>query len=106
MKNILLTRIVFFTPLFFRAEAQQLMEDMQYLENLGPLPDVPTTVLTSIRQDENLDQLDRQRWADAHALLGAGLTDFQHILTQRSGHYIQVEEPDLVLSAINELLKE
>jgi hypothetical protein len=36
--------------------------------------------------------------------LKVGLTDFTHITTVNSGHYIQLEEPELVLSNIKLLL--
>ncbi|WP_411030728.1 hypothetical protein [Spongiimicrobium sp. 3-5] len=36
--------------------------------------------------------------------LGADVTNFTHITTENSGHYIQVEEPQLVLDAITTLL--
>ncbi len=65
------------------------------------MPNVPTIVLTSIRDREGESQT---RWVDAHATLGDGVTDFTHTITENSGHYIQIEEPQLVFEAIDALL--
>ena len=65
------------------------------------LPNVPTIVLTSIkdREGENKDN-----WVNAHATLGENITDFTHIITSNSGHYIQIDEPKLVITAIDSLI--
>lgn len=82
-------------------EAEQMIEDFETLGALATLPDVPTIVLTSIKDREGDDETN---WVDAHETLGEGVTDFTHITTENSGHYIQVEEPQLVLEAIAFLL--
>lgn len=83
-------------------EGMQMIENFQTLDELATLPDVPTIVLTSIRDREGESQTN---WVDAHATLGENVTNFTHITTENSGHYIQVEEPQLVLDAINTLLE-
>lgn len=82
-------------------EAEQLIENFQILDQLSTLPNVPTIVLTSIR---DRDSEDGTNWANAHASLGEGVTDFTHVITENSGHYIQIEEPTLVFQAIDTLL--
>ncbi len=82
-------------------EGMQMIENFEILENLENLPDVPTIVLTSIRDREGENETN---WINAHATLGNGVTDFTHITTENSGHYIQVEESELVLGAIDSLL--
>ena len=82
-------------------EAEQLIENLQILAQLPTLPDVPTIVLSSIRDREGEDALN---WVNAHSTLGESVTDFTHITTENSGHYIQIEEPQLVYEAINALL--
>ena len=83
-------------------EAEQMIENFQILNQLQTLPDVPTIVLTSIR--DRLDEEDMTNWVNAHATLEEGVTDFTHVITGNSGHYIQIEEPQLVFEAINSLL--
>lgn len=81
-------------------EASQMIENFEMLEVLASLPDVPTIVLTSVKEREGENE---ERWINAHASLGDGVTDFTHITTENSGHYIQVEEPQLVLDALASL---
>ena len=84
-------------------EYAQVIENFEILGNLTTLPDVPTIVLTSIR--DRLEVLENaQRWIEGHATLGEGVSDFTHIITENSGHYIQIEEPQLVFDAIDFLL--
>ena len=84
-------------------EYAQIIENFEILGNLATLPDVPTIVLTSIK--DRLEQAETaQRWVDVHATLGEGLSNFTHVITENSGHYIQVEEPQLVFDAIESLL--
>jgi len=91
-------------------EARELAEDIAYGATLSHLPDVPVVALTSMKQDQNNDQSDllnqatRQQWYEAHEQLGIGITDFTHVATVQSGHYIQLEEPELVVSNIQLLL--
>lgn len=82
-------------------EAEQFIENFETLGALATLPDVPTVVLTSIRDRDGENET---RWINAHATLGENLTNFTHITTENSGHYIQVDEPQLVLEAISTLL--
>jgi pimeloyl-ACP methyl ester carboxylesterase len=83
------------------SEAEQMIENFQSLKLLASLPNVPTIVLTSIKHREGEDATN---WINAHATLGDGITDFTHITTENSGHYIQIMEPQLVLDAIHALL--
>lgn len=93
------------------AEAEQLMESLNESKGKGPLPDVPVTVLTSMKEDEGnrysdeVNQKTRQDWYQAHESLKTGVTRFVHRQTLNSGHYIQLEEPGLVLSEFLNLLK-
>lgn len=82
-------------------EAEQFIENFETLRALTTIPDVPTVVLTSIRDREGENE---ERWVNAHASLGENVSDFTHITTENSGHYIQVEEPQLVLDALGTLL--
>jgi pimeloyl-ACP methyl ester carboxylesterase len=88
-------------------EARELNNSLTYMLTLGNLPDVPVVVLTSMRKDaENLsaDEFNdktRQDWYNAHHSLKNGVSNFTHLQTQKSGHYIMREEPELVLSSLS-----
>ncbi|MEP5341248.1 MAG: alpha/beta hydrolase [Algibacter sp.] len=86
-------------------EYAQIIENFEVLGNLASLPDVPTIVLTSVRDRLEVPE-NAQRWTEVHATLGEGVTDFTHVITENSGHYIQVEEPQLVINAIDALISQ
>lgn len=85
-------------------ETLQLIEDFKYMEGLPNLPDVPVIVINSMKIDAEHDINDRQLWYDAQESLKAGVTDFTHITTIKSGHFIQLDEPELILGNIRLLL--
>lgn len=85
-------------------EARELIEDSQYMSTLPNLPNVPIIILTSMKTDASHNATDRQNWFTAHELFKTGITDFTHITTTNSGHYIFTEEPNLVLDNLNLLL--
>lgn len=85
-------------------EARELIEDAQYLTTLPNLPNVPIIVLTSMKVDASHNATDRQNWFNAHELFKTGVSDFTHISTTNSGHYIFNEEPNLVLDNLNLLI--
>lgn len=85
-------------------ETLQLIEDFKYMTGLPNLPDVPVIAITSMKIDAEHDAADRQLWYDSKESLKAGVTDFTHITTVNSGHFIQLEEPELVLGNIRLML--
>ncbi len=85
-------------------ETLQLIEDFKYMEGLPNLPDVPVIAITSMKIDSEHDAADRQLWYDSKESLKAGVKDFTHIKTIKSGHFIQLDEPMLVLGNIRLLL--
>lgn len=106
----LITFLVSIKNVGAKMEAKQLIEDAQYMATLTNLPNVPVIVLTSMKQDDtniNADQAynkTRQDWYNAHELLKNGITDFTHIKTTKSSHYIMKDEPNLIIENLNLLL--
>ncbi|MEE1943776.1 alpha/beta hydrolase [Pedobacter sp. KR3-3] len=86
-------------------EASCLIEDSNYTATLPNLPHVPVTVISSTKTDALHSTADRKKWFDAHELLKAGVNDFTHIATANAGHYIMVDEPNLVVDSFKALLK-
>lgn len=87
-------------------EVRVLIENLTYAATLPNLPDVPVIVLTSMKEDgtNNNSEGAKQKWYNAHEELGEGITDFTHISTLNSGHYIMIEEPKLVIESIQTLV--
>ncbi|MCD0470763.1 alpha/beta fold hydrolase [Flavobacterium sp. JAS] len=85
-------------------ESLQLIEDFKYMEGFPNLPDVPVIAITSVKIDAEHDSADRQLWYDSKESLKTEVKDFTHIKTIKSGHFIQLDEPKLVLDNIRLLL--
>ena len=87
------------------AEAEQFFEAIQYLDTLPNLPDVPTIAMASTKLENGITQVYVDRWLEIQETLGEGVSDFTLIPTENSGHQIHVDEPELVISAIQQLLQ-
>ena len=85
-------------------EIREFIEDLKYTSTLPSLPNVPVIVLTSMKMDDSHSQSDKQTFYDAHELLKNGVTDFTHITTTKSGHFIMLDEPTLVTDNFNLLI--
>jgi pimeloyl-ACP methyl ester carboxylesterase len=63
----------------------------------APPPDIPLVVISS--GDQPPEQL------DAHRRLAAKATHGRHVVAARSGHWVQLDEPELVVSVVRELVE-
>ncbi len=75
----------------------------------GKLPDVPVVVLTSVQQVEKPEFFLQSVEAvavkrDLHADFLRQFSDGSQVLTLRSGHNIQQEEPELVIEAVRKVM--
>lgn len=86
------------------AEVRELREDLDYMATLPNLPDVPVTVITSMQTSTAISASDRQRLYNAHESLKEGVTVFKHLSTVKSGHFIMLDEPALLIENIRQLL--
>ncbi|RKR11372.1 alpha/beta hydrolase family protein [Flavobacterium sp. 90] len=85
-------------------EAREIIEDSQYMATLPHLPNIPVIVISSLKVDASTSEADKQKWFKAHELLKEGVSDFTHITTTKSGHYIMNDEPNLVIDNFNLIL--
>lgn len=85
-------------------EARELIEDSQYMSTLPNLPNVPVIVITSMKNENGKGDTDKKLWYEAHEKLKEGVSDFTHMTTTKSGHYIMIFEPQLVLTAVDTIL--
>ncbi len=68
---------------------------------LPSLPDVPVVVITSSFTGEG--GVDEEKWEELesyHEALAEQVGDGEHVVATKAGHYIQIDEPDLVIEAI------
>ena len=83
--------------------------DSGTLSLAGRLPNVPTVVLTSVQQLEKpMFFLESPQAVavkqDLHASFLRQFSDGSQVLTSKSGHNIQIEEPELVIGAISKVI--
>lgn len=96
------------------AEAEETRETMRIqaaggTEGLTALPDIPIAVLTSMRVDPAAKYVNgtargHEAWREMHDEWFRRSHNGIHVVTTRSGHAIQAQEPELVVEAIRFVL--
>jgi pimeloyl-ACP methyl ester carboxylesterase len=96
------------------AEADEDRESMRIqaagaVEGMKPLPDIPIAVLTSMKVSPNPQYVNQtakgyESWRAMHEEWFRRSTNGLHLVTARSGHHIQDDEPQLVIEAIRFVL--
>ena len=81
-------------------EAEQLIESVEYLKTLPDLPDIPVVAMVSTKLENGITEGYVMQWVTVQESLGNGVEDFTLITTDKSGHQIHVDEPQLVIDAI------
>ena len=74
-------------------------------ESATPLPDVPVTLLTGMRTSDFRTPELLEFWLNLHKEWLKKIPQGKHVLAQNSGHFIQEQEPELVVSAIREIVE-
>lgn len=93
-----------------QAENDVLMaiDEQGYLPDYGPLPNVPAAILTSMVQEHPQFIIHsvkgKKVWRELHSNLFNQFNNAQHIVTMNSGHNIALQEPELVIDAINSVI--
>jgi pimeloyl-ACP methyl ester carboxylesterase len=107
-------------PAGARAEQELLADDLAALEELGPPPDCPAVVITSMADPvipeplreqyeamnftvERLRELQQRAWG-FHESLAARFSTGRHVAARESQHFIHHDQPDLVREEILRLL--
>ena len=81
----------------------------ELIKNVLVPKNMPVTLLTSIRfspqeRDGGETQADIQVWVDLHKAMIANAPQVRHLLTDKSGHHIHKDEPELVISEIKRMI--
>lgn len=100
-----------YTPPKFKAELKhvQAIFDSGKLANAGPLPDVPVAVLTSSMKHENPEfflhsPAGMKTWRSLHESFFRQFSTGIHTVTANAGHNIHLEQPQLVIAAIEQVI--
>jgi pimeloyl-ACP methyl ester carboxylesterase len=97
-------------PKKLQAESKILMaiDEKGVLPDFGPLPNVPAAILTSMVQEHPQFIIHspegKKIWRDLHTELFNQFTNASHVVTINSGHDIALQEPELVIEAINNVM--
>ena len=68
-------------------------------------PGIPVTLMTAM-QDDSVPAEARKVWGEKHEEWIAKVPDGKHIIVEKSGHFIQGEQPQLVIDAIKEVVNQ
>lgn len=85
------------------AELRAIPETMRQAAELArPLGDVPLAVLTAASDDNPAFRNEgvREAWFEMQGELAALSTNSEHVIAEKSTHYIQEDEPEIVIDAI------
>jgi pimeloyl-ACP methyl ester carboxylesterase len=99
-----------------QAELDAVLDAVEAAVAAQPLPELPLAVLSRGREDELPPELTAdlpsgllEAQADAarsgQAQLAALVPDARHVIATESGHYIQLEQPALVIEAIRQVVE-
>ena len=94
-----------------KSEWEALKQSIGHPQKLDKLPDVPVVLLTSTRlSDPEINMGLTPEVVESslriHKELLRQFTNHTHIITERSGHNIQFDEPELVVNAIRKIVDE
>ena len=73
---------------------------MEQARAARPLPDVPVVLFTSLKGNPGGTQIIRK----LHTEWLRKIPRATHIVTEKSGHYLHVDEPELVINAISNIV--
>jgi predicted alpha/beta hydrolase family esterase len=85
-------------------EAKMLIEDIAYMKTLPNLPNIPICAITGLKGEIPFDATAKQALFDKHQKLRKGVTDFTHIASTASGHYIMKDDPQLIVHGLQLLM--
>jgi pimeloyl-ACP methyl ester carboxylesterase len=88
-----------------RDEWASLEIDLQQARAAVPLPNVPVILLTGMADEPDKSPAAKQLWLSLHNEWLKTIPNARHIVTNKSGHYIQVDEPELVTDAIRQIIR-
>ena len=86
------------------SEDDAMAQSIAQLENAGPFPDVPLSIISGGRKMPMQPQGSFQAHQRAQQKLLALSAQSEHCLAQRSGHFPHLTEPDFVLKVIGRTL--
>ena len=87
-----------------RDEWASLGVDLEQARAAVPLPNIPVILLTGMADEPDKTPEAKQLWLSLHNEWLRTIPNARHIITNKSGHYIQIDEPELVTDAIRQII--
>ncbi|NJM88216.1 MAG: alpha/beta hydrolase [Hydrococcus sp. RU_2_2] len=84
------------------ANIKKSFEELQSVTSLGSLPLI---VLSQGSKDSKMSDERFQQWASLQLDLTKLSSNSQRIIAENSGHFVQLDQPELVISAVQRLIK-
>jgi pimeloyl-ACP methyl ester carboxylesterase len=91
-------------------EWQQFEYNCELIRGIEIPQHIPTRIITATQYGHDQQMLgyhpeDMTEWANMQARMMKNVKDAQQIITDRSGHSIQLTEPELIINAVKELIE-
>ncbi|HKO41792.1 MAG TPA: alpha/beta hydrolase [Pyrinomonadaceae bacterium] len=87
-----------------RGESESLETSYSQARAAKVPPGIKVTLISAM-QDEGMPAEARKVWIQKHMEWIAGVPDGKHIIAKKSGHFVQAQEPALVIEAVRQLVK-
>ncbi len=70
-----------------------------------PLPDVPVVLITAMKSNPDGSEVKLyNEWLKLHRAWLQRVPHSTHVVTEKSGHFVQFEEPKLIVNAISNIV--
>ncbi len=69
-----------------------------------PLSNVPVVLLTGMADEPDKTPETKRLWLSLHNEWLRTIPNAKHVITNKSGHYIQIDEPELIIDAIRQII--
>lgn len=86
------------------SEYRSLTQSVTEVRSAPPLPDVPLVVITAGRPDEPAPL--RNAWMELQQDLARRVPNARQVMADKSGHYVQFDQPALIVDVIHDLVEE
>jgi pimeloyl-ACP methyl ester carboxylesterase len=88
-----------------KSEFDSLIESASQVRNAGPLPDVPVVVIAAGAWKGDSASV-RETWLKLQSDLCRQAPQCRQVVAEQSGHYVQFDEPEIVVEAILDVIQQ
>jgi pimeloyl-ACP methyl ester carboxylesterase len=93
-------------PQGVRRELEAIDLDVNQAKAAWPLPAVPVVLITSMYAAPLTTPESRDLWLELHKEFLTRVPNAKHVVTEKTGHFIHSQEPELVIEAIRDIVNQ